>query len=1208
MILLLASTGWAKLERFNSLGGTSPDLELYGDHVYLAQGANLHTVNVADPENPVEVGRIRFETRITSLSLDYPLLAVGTTENHVRFVDLSDPTQPAMMAPSEFVGDPSLAGANALALAGDLLFVSFTVETAGFFAIHDISDPLHPVQLAMVPIPVNEFEIDGTRLFVATPTDGIKIYDISNPAAPAQIGSVLAGNEVFSVSADLDRAVAIGRSGSNFTFWVLFVADPSLAAVLGSFEFDDPVRRVAMRGSLACVAFDFEGIAVVDIVDPLDPRLVGRVRGPFEEGSSVDIELTDGRAFLSLEDSGGLLICNIDGPTTPTRVGRFAMSPGDVFGMDHQDDILYFADSLAGVRLMDISDGANPVFLSTATPQVIFGNGGGFDRDMVYTVPPPDGPPGPPRPVFIPTFAVDVDVVGPNAFTLALGDGLFNYSVADLLAPNPLDFITFDGAPERLFASPTTVFVPDGPDGTFVIDVRDPSEPTPVTRYTEPPTRGARMAVDGTVLYVLNPEGSANRLFIYNVFSPDLPGLISSVLLPCDPSDIVFDEGTIALAGCDLTLVDVANPLQPKLISQTEFFLDREPERVAFHDSLAVLSNGKGLYAFDVSDKTNPKFIGSAKAVDQVTDIAPVAPYVHLADFRAGMTTFRVDCPPPALRDLGDIYIGNTGPISPGEFVYPDALDLRSITSGGSKAGELAYSFIGGGGRILINGIGPLDPSLSGPDDPLNPARRSRLDQQDIDPGHADFRPQTLTFRNAELSPIGGGGAPPAEEGLLEDQTASITLFVSDGTTYTSQSFQVFTWNGLPDWDPGEPHDQVIDFTTAGDAGGSWSGGVVQGQGFVEASASGLCMSVPALGDNIVGWVSPERFIELIDGVVYRARVEASTDQQAVDAIPLWFIDYDNFNSSGGGNTFGGSTWFLDVDGGGQGIGRAQGRTHFESYIAPNAMTTAQWRGSVDPVDSAFDASADGNNDVRLIFKVVDVGSSALNSNADSGTICIRNLRVEGLRSVLLETDQMVYDRGLNTATHFFAAAGQENDDTIVTRNNQRGEFYYQLGPNARRTMGPYRFDNPSDLVSLYPVAWQPNTLYRGKIEIRSFVDRDGLGSGLGFTDGADPVDAIGVIFDTPNSELGQFHWTTRGSAGNMRFAASPRLEGQNCGRQEYVGYFYGQGGTRSLTPNMNRLRLMGDFINAPHLFGEGTGRDPFAVSRMTVETVEQVF
>lgn len=378
----------------------------------------------------------------------------------------------------------------------------------------------------------------------------------------------------------------------------------------------------------------------------------------------------------------------------------------------------------------------------------------------------------------------------------------------------------------------------------------------------------------------------------------------------------------------------------------------------------------------------------------------------------------------------------------------------------------------------------------------------------------------------------------------------------------------------------------VVDFTQNGGDMHGWMGCALPGVGgTTSVSAAGLCMSVPGPGINLVGWVSPDRIVELVDDTVYRLRMTLSTDQTATDAIPLFIVNYDNYVSTSGGadqSNIGGFFWMLDVDGGAQGIGRPQGRTTFDFYIAPNAFNTPQWKSG------AFTPQADPVNDIRIWFEINDTNASLLSEN-DSGTICVSRAEILAIPRTSFAVASTPYNPPINTATHFAPALGEANQGTASIDNAAAtARFQVATSGSNRLTLGPTDPLQPTVNRQLYPVVWTPDTLYRLKSRIRAESSEH------------DPVDVIFMSFDTSNIELGASQYTTRGAAGGiLDGVASPKLAAA-----DYEGYFHGQGGTASSTLDANRLRPEVFFFNAPSIAGDGTGSDAFIVESLSVETL----
>lgn len=565
----------------------------------------------------------------------------------------------------------------------------------------------------------------------------------------------------------------------------------------------------------------------------------------------------------------------------------------------------------------------------------------------------------------------------------------------------------------------------------------------------------------------------------------------------------------------------------------------------------------------------------------------------------------------PIVGDITDVVVGDAegstqSATAENVFVFPDALDLTCLAlDGDTPKDQIKWSFHDPTGTYTINGVSSIDPNV---DDPANPPANLRIDNQDSDPDSADSTPLTITFRNQTRSPIPGGPVYPDPGVAGELDVAAITLFASDCTSFSMRSIQVSSNNGGTDMlkDGGFLPSAYRDFAT--DGPGAWVGldsddGLI-GSGEATAGASGLCMTVPAAGDNQVEWVSPTGYVALHDMNVYRIRSWTSSTQTDMDAIPFLNVIYDNFSGVGNpGGIYSGEYPILDVGGGANGIGRAEGRTIFDVYAAPNAMMLPQWRGDIDPANSPFSPAFEPFNDMRLRYRINDIGSGMINADADSGTVCISKVYVEKVRYADLSVASTVYNQPLSTTTHFPETGGQAGAGGTAVIDDVNNVATYTLDETSFKTIGPFdqtAANNGTNFnVELYPILWESDQVHVGRTAISNTAT---------FPSGPppvyDPVDVICNVFNTATNELGYDTTSIRGSVGNMQFAASPRHPVE-AGVQEYVGFFSTNNKTivlPAVIPDADRLRMMNNFFNTPSLGTDGTGGDTFTVESMVVE------
>jgi hypothetical protein len=174
--------------------------------------------------------------------------------------------------------------------------------------------------------PVNVRVSDGLA-FVAIKGDGLRIIDVSDPAAMKQVGHRHRPggyNDVKLAERASDGARFALCSGDPVGVDVVDVSDPGNPRVVTNFSQSGSVHTLFLEGDRAYLADD--GLSVWDIADPAAPILLGEYYlpvDPVKGGASVhDLMVRDGIAYLNYWTRGLVWVDTRD-PTAIAQLGLF---------------------------------------------------------------------------------------------------------------------------------------------------------------------------------------------------------------------------------------------------------------------------------------------------------------------------------------------------------------------------------------------------------------------------------------------------------------------------------------------------------------------------------------------------------------------------------------------------------------------------------------------------------------------------------------------------------------------------------------------------------------------------------------------------------------------------------------------------------------------------------------------------------------------
>jgi hypothetical protein len=199
-----------------------------GGRLYVVGEGGLAVVDLADPAHPRQVGAVGSPVLLAAAASGRYVYA-GARPGGLHVIDVADPTRPAVIGSLPPPGQP--------AYGLDVAVDGRRVYVAEFTALDviDVADPTRPARLASVPGDVVSVAVVGSYLVALGRTDGLVIYDASDPAAPRRVASRALGGDLGAyewVRAVRDRIYVGGLAGVR----VFDASDPRCMAEVGRYD------------------------------------------------------------------------------------------------------------------------------------------------------------------------------------------------------------------------------------------------------------------------------------------------------------------------------------------------------------------------------------------------------------------------------------------------------------------------------------------------------------------------------------------------------------------------------------------------------------------------------------------------------------------------------------------------------------------------------------------------------------------------------------------------------------------------------------------------------------------------------------------------------------------------------------------------------------------------------------------------------------
>lgn len=469
-----------------------------------------------------------------------------------------------------------------------------------------------------------------------------------------------------------------------------------------------PTSAVAVQGNYACVGVGLR-LVVLDVSNPSTPTEVGATTlfPYFVE----DVVISGTLAYVAA-GGAGLRVVDVSDTANPVELGAWG-SPGYAEGVAVSDNTVYLADGPYGLWTVDVSDPAHPTPLGAA-------------YDMNY--------------------AFEVAVSGNHAYIAAAGAGLLVADVADPAHPVEASSLDTPGYAYGVAVVGNRAYIADAWAGLRVVDVSNPAQPVAMGVY-DTPGWALNVAVAGTTVYVAD---GAFGLRIVDVSDPAHPGEIGALEGMGLARRVAVADSTAYVADLreGLRVVDVADPAHPTGVGRYSLLADSR--RVAVAGSYAYVAAGfSGLRVVDVSDPVRPREVGAYDtAGGYAASVVISGTYVYLATYLSdswGLHVVDVSTPTHPVRvsffptpfgayreivlvgqilyiadEWGLSLISVSDPTAPVQIGSIQLNQNQQDTIGVAVSEPLAYVADAHDGLKIVDVSSPFSPTLVGVYDPIH--------------------------------------------------------------------------------------------------------------------------------------------------------------------------------------------------------------------------------------------------------------------------------------------------------------------------------------------------------------------------------------------------------------------------------------------------------------------------------------------------------
>lgn len=268
------------------------------------------------------------------------------TYRGLKVINVSNPSEPEII--SQYRDNNSYEIPHIFYIQGDILYLG---DHTDGLEIYNISDPLHLQKIGdwWIEGVTDDVIVVDDIAYTVSWDEGLRIVNVSDFSNPSLIATYVNENYTYPrvhLIKDYIYIYEIGLTGSKMK--IINVSNPNTPTSVG--EYMCEALAIKVIDDIAYIAAGVQGFITLNISDPLNPIELGH----YEPGGIIGgVDIEEDLAFITDGDQKRLMVLNISDPTKPTilqQCGNFNIA----FDVCVSDNYAYVADFEGGLRIIQI--------------------------------------------------------------------------------------------------------------------------------------------------------------------------------------------------------------------------------------------------------------------------------------------------------------------------------------------------------------------------------------------------------------------------------------------------------------------------------------------------------------------------------------------------------------------------------------------------------------------------------------------------------------------------------------------------------------------------------------------------------------------------------------------------------------------------------------------------------------------------------------